>query len=264
MTTVLNHVDGHVATVTLNRPERLNAMNGELADEVLASLDDHAENEQIRVVVLTGAGRAFCAGGDLQQIGSGGGGEPARSLASSARTMRQLTAIAELLHAMPKVTIAAVNGPCAGAGLSWACAADLRYASDSAVFTTAFAKAGQPGDYGGTWFLQRLIGAARARELFFRSTRLDAAAALEIGLVNEVVASDSLMSHVGTIAAEIVGFAPVAIRLMKASLNDAETVPLGRLLDLEAERFQINMATTDAREAALAFVEKRSPNFTGT
>jgi 2-(1,2-epoxy-1,2-dihydrophenyl)acetyl-CoA isomerase len=264
MSTVLNQVDGAVATVTLNRPERLNAMSGELADEVLASLDDHAENDQIRVVVLTGAGRAFCAGGDLQQIGSGGGGEPARSFGSSTRSMRRLTSIAELLHTMPKVTIAAVNGPCAGAGLSWACAADLRYASDSAIFTTAFAKAGQPGDYGGTWFLQRLIGAARARELYFRSTRLDAAGALEIGLVNEVVSSESLMSHVGAISIEIAGFAPVAIRLMKASLNDAETAPLGRLLDLEAERFQINMATTDAREAALAFVEKRPPNFTGT
>jgi 2-(1,2-epoxy-1,2-dihydrophenyl)acetyl-CoA isomerase len=268
MSVVLNRVEGHVATLTLNRPDRLNAMDGELLAAVLASLEAHAEDDDVRVVIMTGAGRGFCAGGDLRLLGARGGGkdaaaESATSVATRVRDMRGLTEISRLLHTMPKVTIAAVNGPCAGAGLSWACAADLRYAADTAVFTTAFARAGQPGDYGGTWFLPRLVGAGRARELFLRSTRFDAAAARDWGLVNEVVPGPSLLEHVGAIATEIAGFAPVAIRLMKANLNDGETLPLDQLLDAEAERFYVNAATDDAGEAARAFIEKRPPRFEG-
>ena len=264
MSTVLSHVDGHVATVTLNRPDRLNAMDGELVSALLEILELHAENDEVRVVILSGAGRGFCAGGDLRVLGTGSTeDEPVESSAGRVLDMRALTEVSQLLHTMPKVTIAAVNGPCAGAGLSWACATDLRYASDTAVFTTAFARAGQPGDYGGTWFLPRLVGASRARELFLRSARFDAADALEWGLVSEVVPGDAMISHVEAIAQEIAGFAPVAIRLMKANLNDAETLPLDQLLDREAERFAVNASTEDSKEAARAFIEKRTPRFKG-
>ena len=266
---VLFSVDAGIATITLNRPERLNAFDGPMALDLLAALDEAAADPSVRSVILTGAGRGFCAGGDLRSLaggdaaGEGGGAEsppgPA-ALAASIRTMERTT---ELLREMPKVTIAAVNGPCAGAGMSWACAADVRIAASSAVFTTAFLRAGQTGDYGASWLLPRLVGVSKARELLLLSERIDAGEAERIGLVSRVVADDGLMQAAHTMAGSAARFAPLAVAAMKANLTEGEEGSLSRALDREARRMVEGLATRDAREAATALREGRPAVFEG-
>ncbi len=169
----------------------------------------------------------------------------------------------ELLHDTPKVTIAAINGPCAGAGLAWACACDLRYASANAVFNTAFLAAAMPGDFGGTWTLPRIVGNAKARELDLLAERFDADEALRIGLVSAVLSHDELLPRVRQVGEGIAGFAPLALRRVKENLNDAERLSLHEHLEAEAGRHAFCCATRDAREAAEPFVHKRAPAFLG-
>ncbi|HLH47095.1 MAG TPA: enoyl-CoA hydratase-related protein, partial [Acidimicrobiales bacterium] len=248
-----------VGTVTLDRPGRLNAINASLVEELIAVLETAAGDGAVRCVVLTGAGRGFCAGGDLKEMAAASGRGPAteRGVEDRAADLRRLMRATELLYAMPKVTIAAVNGPCAGAGLSLACATDVRVAAESAVFTSAFLRAGQTGDFGLSWLLPRLVGAARAREVMLLSGRFDARRALEIGLVSEVVPDDALAARVAELAATVAGFPPLAVAGMKGNLDDAATRSLGELLDVEARRMAVNSATRDAREAVVAFAEGR-------
>ena len=265
---VLYSVDGGVGTLVLNRPERLNAFDGPMALEVLAALDEAAGDPAVRSLIFTGSGRGFCAGGDLGALEAGGraraeGSERLPAPRAQAAAIRAMERTTELLHEMPKVTIAAVNGPCAGAGLSWACAADVRIASTSAVFTTAFLRAGQTGDYGATWLLPRLLGAARARELLLLSGRIDAAEAERIGLVSRVLADEDLMDGARSIAESVSAFAPLAVAAMKANLTDAEAGTLSETLDHEARRMVEGSATRDSREAVAAFREGRAPVFEG-
>ncbi|MBW8824900.1 MAG: enoyl-CoA hydratase/isomerase family protein [Acidobacteria bacterium] len=264
---VLTDVDAGVATITLNRPDRLNAFGAQLIDELIEALERSAVDPAVRAVVITGAGRGFCAGGDLKLMSRGFEEGSARGsegdVATAAANVRRLERASELLHAIPKVTIAAVNGACAGAGMSLACAADIRVAGISAFFTTAFAAAGQPGDYGLTWLLPRLVGTSRARDLLFLPARIDAAEALRIGIVSRVTADDELLATAGALAAEIASRAPLAMASLKANLNDGERLPFGELLDLEADRLARNQRTEDAREGALAFSEGRPPRFVG-
>ncbi len=239
---------GAVVTVTLNRPERLNALD---LEHVLALRDELralAKDDGVRAVVLTGAGRGFCAGGDVTSMtGEGGGqGEPV--------DLRAIMEVAELLHGMPPVTIAAVNGPCAGAGLSFACACDLRYAARSAVFVSAFLRVGSSGDHGSAWVLSRAVGPAKARELLFLGERIDAEEAHRVGLVSAVVDDDALRDHVDAIAAKLAGMPPNAARLMKQNLDDALTLPLGEYLDVEVERFAECSGSPEAVAAAKAFL----------
>ena len=179
--------DGAVATVTLDRPERLNALDLEHALALRDALRGLAADGSVRVVVLTGAGRGFCAGGDVTAMTGGGRSGDAASL-----DLRSIMEVSELLHTMPAFTVAAVNGPCAGAGLSFACACDLRYAARSAVFVTAFLRVGSSGDHGSAWVLTQAVGPAKARELLFLGDRVDADEALRIGLVSAVVDDDAL------------------------------------------------------------------------
>ena len=185
-----------VATVTLNRPDRLNAMNDELLTGMLRTLEQLASEDTICAVVITGTGRGFCAGGDLSAGPGGGIGGPDLTSQERVGLMRRYMETSHLLHTMPKVTIAAVNGPCAGAGMAWACACDLRIASESAVFKTAFLSAGLSGDFGGTWTLSRIVGPAKARELYLLNERLSAQDALRGSLVSQVVAADRLLPEV--------------------------------------------------------------------
>jgi len=231
--TVRFEVSGPVATITLNRPDRLNAMTEELIGGVLACLEQATADDAIRAVVLTGAGRGFCAGGDLGAMGEFAG---PRTEEASRAELRRLHRTTELLHEMPKVTIAAVNGPCAGAGLSWACACDLRIAAESAVFRTAFLSAGLTGDFGGTWSLTRLVGAGRARHLFFLNEKLSAASAAAIGLVGEVVPDGALMGRVADIASALAQAPPHVVAGIKQNLNDAQELGLHALLNAEADR----------------------------
>jgi 2-(1,2-epoxy-1,2-dihydrophenyl)acetyl-CoA isomerase len=240
--------DGAVVTVTLNRPERLNALDLEhvlaLRDELRALAND----DRVRAVVLTGAGRGFCAGGDVTSMTGEGGGS------SEPVDLRGIMEVAELLHGMPAFTVAAVNGPCAGAGLSWACACDLRYAARSAVFVSAFLGVGSSGDHGSAWVLTRAVGPAKARELLFLGERVDADEAHSIGLVSGVLDDDALRDHVDAIAARLAGMPPHAARAMKENLDDALALPLGAYLDAETTRFAEQSGSPESVAAAKAFL----------
>ncbi len=257
---LLTTSDG-VATLTLNRPDRLNAQNTELFECALGHLERLAADDSVRVVVLTGAGRAFCAGGDISTMGPAAGGGEAPPLAQSVRQLRALTYTSQLLHEMPKITIAAINGAVAGGGLSWATACDLRYASSDARFTTAFVNVGLSGDFGISYFLSRVVGPARARELLYFSEVFDASEALRIGLVNDVVPADDLLVYVYRRAALLVDKAPIALARLKENLRDAQRLDLAPYLDAESDRLMRTMATADHVEAATAFLEKRRPDF---
>lgn len=263
--TVLYDVDGPIATVALNRPDRMNTMNQALLDGALSALQNAAGDDRVRVVIMTGNGRAFCAGGDLSAMAGGTvpGLDGAPAVQAQIDTLRYAMRTSQLLHDMPKVTIAAINGACAGAGLAWACAADLRYCAESAVFNTAFMTAGLSGDFGGTWTLPRIVGPAKARELYLLAEKFRAADAERIGLVSRVVADGELMGEVRRVAERIAGFAPLTMRAIKANVNDALVLGLSEMLDREAERHIRCGLTADAREAATAFLEKRTPRFVG-
>lgn len=250
-----------VAVVTLNRPERLNAMTDELLEALLAALERAAADDGVRAVVLCGAGRAFCAGGDLKEgVGGGVGGDGPVPTASG--NLRRYMRTAQLLREMPKPTIAAVQGACAGAGLSLACAADLRVAAPSAVFATAFVSVGLSGDFGGTWALTGLVGSARAREAYLLADRIPAPRALAIGLVSEVVDDeDALLGRAGELAARLAALSVPAVRAVKANLNDAQEVGFREALEREAFRHIECSRTPEAREATQAFLEKRAPVF---
>ena len=256
---VLFEASGGTARITLNRPERLNAMNSELLELLLEAVETAASDDSITVVILTGAGKGFCAGGDIKEGLAIRGGD----IEGDIRHLRTLMRSAQLLHEMPKVTIAAVNGACAGAGFSLACACDLRYAARSAVFTTAFVTVGLSGDFGGTWTLPRIVGSARACELYLLSEKIDALEAERVGLVSRTLEDKALMGHVGEVAARLRSLPSGALKSAKANLNDAGGSSFVEQLDDEARRHIQCSRTEDAREAVQAFIEKRQPRFTG-
>ncbi|MCU1346044.1 MAG: Enoyl-CoA hydratase/isomerase [Acidimicrobiia bacterium] len=233
-------VDGTVATLTFDRPERLNAFDGPMIERAIECLESVIADATVGAVIITGAGRGFCAGGDLQLIQSSAG--TIRDVDGQIASMRQLEVFTELLHCMPKVTIAAINGPCAGAGLSFAAAVDLRYAAASAVFAAGFLKAGQTGDYGISWSLPRLIGAGRARELLLVGDRIDASTAHHYGLVSAVFPDAELIPAVTAIAERIAAAPASALALLKQNLVDSETSDLSGALDHEAGRLIRNLA----------------------
>lgn len=251
-----------VCTITLNRPDCLNAMTVEMFQDLATTLHHAASDPDVRCVLLTGSGRAFCAGGDVRDLGDALelGTDPDAAVA----TLRELMESSRLLAEMPKPTVAAINGPAAGAGLSLAMACDLRWASDQAVLTTAFGHMGVSGDFGINFFLTHAVGAARARELMMRSPRLSAQAALDAGLIHGVVADEVLVSEVRRRADELAAGPTRAFALMKQNIARAQgSESLSRALDGEAAHMVASMDTEDHREAARAFLEKRPPRFRG-
>jgi 2-(1,2-epoxy-1,2-dihydrophenyl)acetyl-CoA isomerase len=260
---LLYRLENRVAVITLNRPERLNAMTRDMMQTLRSTLAECAVDEAVGCVVLTGAGRAFCAGGDVQvqaNTAAVGSKETPERRADLLRTSMEAS---RLLHEMPKPTIAMLNGVAAGAGLSLALACDMRIAGRSARMTTAFAKVGLSGDYGGTWFLTRLVGTARARELYFTSDVLDAERIEALGLANRVVADDALEQETMGFAGRLANGPSVALRYMKRNLNVAESGDLAAGLDSEAYGMLRCRESEDHREASRAFVEKRPPVFKG-
>jgi 2-(1,2-epoxy-1,2-dihydrophenyl)acetyl-CoA isomerase len=261
---LLADLDGGVLTLTLNRPAARNAMSGAMnaaLGEQLAWADLAAE---VKVVVLTGAGQGFCAGGDVKGMNSRNeGGAPESIDAAIHRQRVGQRATAGKLFAMPKPTIAALPGPAAGAGLSLALACDLRIMAKSAIMTTAFARVGFSGDYGGTYFLTQLVGSAKARELYYLSERVTADEALRLGLTNWVVEPDELAAKTREVAARLAAGPTIAFRYMKENLNRAMAGEVGDCMDLEATHHVHCGQTADHREAAAAFVAKREPVFTG-
>jgi len=262
MSDLLESTKDGVALLTLNRPDRLNALSGPMLDALLDTLPRLAADPGVGVVVLTGAGRAFCAGGDVKAMAEGRefGGD---TLEDKAAALRQKMEVSRWLHEMPKPTLAMVRGAAAGAGLSMALACDLRIAGETARFATAFARVGYSGDFGGSFFLTQLVGTAKARELYFTAEILDAPAALALGLVNRVVPDVRLEEEALGLAARLARGPRIAYRYMKRNMNAAESGGLKELLDLEAWHHTRTGFTDDHREAAKAFVEKREPVFRG-
>ena len=257
--TLLYDVDDGVATITLNRPESLNALNGTLLAELPQACESAAADGDVRAVVLTGSGRLFCAGGDLKDSNRGGPANVEASIYSL--TYWERTSI--LLHQMEKPTIAALNGGAAGAGCSLTLACDLRYMSESAYFYTAFLKVGLSGDFGGTWTLPRLVGMGKAREMYLLPERVGAEEALALGLANGVFPQEELMENVYAIARQLREAHPLALAQIKNNLNDAFTIPLSEAVRREADRMRRVGQSEDSAEAVRAFIEKRKPVYKG-
>ena len=253
---VLTTRDGAVLTITFNRPEVYNAFNRELHVALHEALTEAAD-PSVRCVVVTGAGKGFCAGQDLKEFGA---------VSSSIRDALESTyhPNVRLVRGLPKPVIAAVNGPAAGAGLSFACACDLRLASTGATFVPGFVGIGLVPDAGGTWFVHRLLGFARAFEWMTTNRRLSAAEALEWGLVSEVVEADAFESRVAEVAAEWAARPTLAVGRTKQLFEHAFAAALEAQLSLEAELQQESVGSADFREGVDAFLEKRAPEFTGT
>ena len=262
---LIESADDGVVTLTMNRPESLNALSGPMMSGLREAIPRLAADKEVRAVILTGAGRAFCAGGDVKGMAQRTEGETEPpSLEERAHGLRTGMEVSRQIHEMPKPTIAMVRGAAAGAGLSLALACDLRIVSDNARFTTAFARVGFSGDYGGSYFLPHLVGSAKARELYFLADILDAEEALRIGLVNRVIADDRLEEETMGLAQRLAQGPAIAYGYMKRNLNATQAgADIGRVFDLEAWHMIRTGMTEDHREAAKAFVEKRQPAFRG-
>jgi 2-(1,2-epoxy-1,2-dihydrophenyl)acetyl-CoA isomerase len=247
--------DGAVLTITLNRPEVLNAFNADLHRALSAALNE-AQADDVRAVVITGAGRGFCVGQDLTEFREAPGG-----IGERLRGNYHPNILA--LRALEKPILAAVNGPAAGAGLSFACACDLRLAAESATFVPAFINIGLVPDSGGTYFVRRLLGTARAFEWMTSGRRLGAAEALEWGLVSEVVEDERLAERAAERAAELAAMPTRGIGLTKRLFDHAENATLEEQLELEAQLQAAATETADFREGVDAFLAKREPRFEG-
>ena len=261
MSDLLERCENGVATLTMNRPDSLNALSGEMMDALLEAIPRLARDASVGCIVVGGAGRAFSAGGDVKAMARNE--EFAGTLEERAQSLRDRMEIARLLHESPKPTIAAVRGAAAGAGLSIALSCDLRLASASARFITAFARVGYSGDFGGSWFLTQLVGSAKARELYYLSDTVGADDALSLGIANRVFPDEEFDEEVQKTAERIAAGPSIALRYMKRNLNAAESRPLADCLDLEAWGHTRSGLTEDHKEAARAFVEKRTPVFKG-
>ena len=263
---LLATVEDGVVLLTLNRPESRNALSDTLSPALRRIFAQLAESETARCVVLTGAGTAFCAGGDVKGMGDAQGARTDRPKTRQGLiedlTQRQQT-LTGALYALPQPTIAALPGPAAGAGFSIALACDLRIAARSAFMTTGFARIGLSGDYGASFFLTRLLGPSKAHELFFTGDRIDAETGVALGLVNRVVDDAQLMDEALEWARRIAAGPPIAYRHMKANLRRAQIDDLDQCLAHEAEGIIACAQTEDHREAVRAFVEKRPPRFQG-
>jgi 2-(1,2-epoxy-1,2-dihydrophenyl)acetyl-CoA isomerase len=256
---IQTQVADRIATLTFHRPEKLNALSQELISDSIAALRAWSIDPAIGVIVVTGSGRAFCAGGDVSNMAK----DTARSLEESIDGLRAWQELSWLLYSIPKVTIAAVNGFAMGAGLGVSLACDLRIASDQAKFGTAYAKVGFGGDFGTTWLLTHYIGAPKAKELMFLGDVIDAAEAHRLGLINRVVPQDQFEAEVRRWAARIAAGPLTSFRYMKANINLATHTDFRTLLDREAETHLRCGQTDDHKEGVRAFLEKRAPQFSG-
>ncbi len=263
---LLGRIEGHVAILSFNRPEVRNALSEGVYAGFERAIPQIAADPNIRIVVVTGEGNAFCSGGDVKGMNashksSGGVSMSMEERISGLRRRQNLVSLA--LRQLPQPVIAVLPGAAAGAGLSIALAADLRIASEKAIVMTAFSNIGASGDFGTSWFLPRLVGESRAKELMFTSPRLSAAEAKEYGIINVVLPDDNFAAAALQWCHNLAQRAPIALRYMKENVNRAGDVSLQQALDAEAVAMMRTMSTADHREAAAAFVEKRPAEFTG-
>ncbi len=249
-----------IATLVMNRPDRLNALNGELSMAINDALGRLAQDQSVNVVVITGAGRAFCAGGDLAAIGKGRQSRQTQELEPVLRAGMQMVL---KMRTMPQPVIAAVNGAAAGAGMNIALAADIRIAAEEATFGQNFARVGLFPDYGGTYFLPQLVGPSKAAELFYTGDMIDAKTALALGLVNQVVPGTQLEATVKALAQKIANGPALAIRAVKKALFASEEKGLAHALDNEVREQIRCFLSEDCSEGIRAFFDKRPPKFQG-
>jgi 2-(1,2-epoxy-1,2-dihydrophenyl)acetyl-CoA isomerase len=258
---LLYEVKDSIATLTLNRPERLNALGDTLRDDLYAAVLRASQDAAIRVMVVTGSGKGFCAGGDVKAMNEVKEGRAERPLIDKVAPLRDRVLLA--MRDAPQPIIAAVNGAAAGAGMNLALGCDIRLASTSAKFTQAFVKRGLHPDWGGTYFLPRLVGMAKACELIFTGDVIDAQEALRLGVVSAVHPPEELMPAAYELARKIAAGPPIAIRLAKRALYHSQDVDLRAALEFETFAQNIASETEDAREGIRAFVEKRPAAFKG-
>ncbi len=250
-----------IATLTLNRPERLNALGDTLREDLQDAVTHASEDSNVRVIVVTGAGKGFCAGGDVKAMNERREQGAERPLLEKVAPGRDRTVLA--LRDSPKPVIAAVNGAAAGAGMNLALACDIRLASTAAKFAQAFVKRGLHPDWGGTYFLPRVVGLAKAAELIWTGEIVDAEEALRLGIVSAVHPPEELMAAAHALAGKIAAGPPIAIRLAKRSIYHNLECDLRQALEFETFAQNICFETEDAREGIRAFVEKRRPTFRG-
>ena len=251
--TITYETAGAAATLSFNRPESRNGIVSRMMDELYEAVQDAVADKQLRVLVLRGAGRDFCAGADLKAYVAGQGGA----------TRPETFNISAFLHEGQLVTIAAIRGACAGAGLGWATACDLRVCDDTAKFNTAFLDVGMSGDMAGSWFLPRIVGAGKARELYLLPGKFDAAEAARIGLVNRLWSEADFEAELAALVRRLEDASPIALRGMKANFVEQERMGLAEFIAAETARHSACGATQDSREAFRAFVEKRRPVYQG-
>ena len=260
MPDLLEAIENGVAWLTLNRPERLNALSPDMTAALTEALNRLATDREVGCIVITGAGRGWCSGGDVKTMEARGRDQTVEDRVEGLRRSHQLPL---LMRNCPKVIVAAINGPVAGAGMGLALACDLRIASKSARFGTAFVRIGYSGDYGGTWSLTRLVGTAKAREMYFLGDVIGAEEAVSLGIVNRVVEDEALRDEAMALARRIADGPRIALGYMKKNLLAAETEPFSTVLEMEAMHQARCAFTEDHKEAVAAFTEKRRPRFTG-
>jgi 2-(1,2-epoxy-1,2-dihydrophenyl)acetyl-CoA isomerase len=257
---VLQTLESGLLTITMNRPDRRNALNPDMTLGLVAAARRAAEDHEVRAVLLKGAGGTFCVGGDVKSMAEG---RAPLSFEARMTNLRRGMEVSRILHQMPKPVVAQLDGAAAGAGLSIALACDLRVASASCKITTAFAKVGLSGDYGGTYFLTRMLGSAKARELYLISPVLTAQEACNLGMVTKVVPDSEVEVSAHELAMSLAQGPSVTLGYIKRNINNAETMSLEACFDGEAIHHSRAGETADHKEAAKAFVEKRKPSFSG-
>jgi 2-(1,2-epoxy-1,2-dihydrophenyl)acetyl-CoA isomerase len=255
---VLQRLENGLLTITMNRPERRNALNPDMTRGLVEAARRAAEDHEVRAALLKGAGGTFCVGGDVKSMAEG---RAPLAFEAKMANLRRGMEVSRILHQMPKPVVAQVDGAAAGAGLSIALACDLRVASASCKITTAFAKVGLSGDYGGTYFLTRMLGSAKARELYLTSPLLSAQEAYHLGMVTKVVPDAEVEAEALDLARALAQGPSVTLGYIKRNINNAETLSLEACFDAEAIHHSRAGETADHKEAAKAFVEKRKPIF---
>jgi 2-(1,2-epoxy-1,2-dihydrophenyl)acetyl-CoA isomerase len=258
---LIHEVKDGIATLTLNRPERLNALGGTLRDDLHDAITRTSADPDVRVMIITGAGKGFCAGGDVKAMNENRESGRARPILEKVAPGRDRTLLA--MRDAPQPIIAAINGAAAGAGMNLALGCDLRIASTAAKFSQAFVKRGLHPDWGGTYFLPRTVGMAKAAELIFTGDVIDAAEALRLGIVSRLVSPEELMPAAHELARKIAAGPPIAIRLAKRALYHNADTDLRQALEFETFAQNVCYDTEDSREGIAAFVAKRAPVFRG-
>ncbi|KJC60522.1 enoyl-CoA hydratase [Bradyrhizobium sp. LTSPM299] len=257
---VLQSLDQGLLTITMNRPERRNALNPDMTRGLVDAARRAQDDTEVRAVLIRGAGGTFCVGGDVKSMAEG---RAPMSFEAKTANLRRGMEVSRILHQMPKPVVAQLDGAAAGAGLSIALSCDLRVASASCKITTAFAKVGFSGDYGGTYFLTKMLGSAKARELYLMSPVLSAQEAYHLGMVSKVVPDADIEAETLELARSLSNGPSVALGYIKRNINNAETMTLEACFDGEAIHHSRAGETADHKEAAKAFVEKRKPTFQG-